>query len=113
MTVRSIGSDGADGYADYLDGKTVRAERGDYYLGRDGEPIEAPGRWLAPPEALAAVGIADPSTVGRDELSALMQGTNPTTGEEMRAAAVADTRWGSGRRGGSTGNMPRQARNLP
>ena len=39
--------------------------------------------------------------------------TNPNFHSSLRAAAVAETRCGSGRRGGSTGNMPRHARNLP
>ena len=39
--------------------------------------------------------------------------TNPNFHSSLRAAAVAETRGGSGRRGGSTGSMPRQARNLP
>jgi hypothetical protein len=34
------------GYARYLEGKTVAPERGDYYLTPNGEPAQAPGRWL-------------------------------------------------------------------
>ena len=44
MTAKSIGAALANGYADYLESRTVAPEQGDYYLGRDGAPAEAPGR---------------------------------------------------------------------
>ena len=34
----------AGGYAEYLEGKARASELGDYYL-KDGERVEAPGRW--------------------------------------------------------------------
>ncbi len=46
-------------------------------------------------------------------MSRSLEPTKPNFQSSLRAAAVADTRCGSGRRGGSTGSMPRQARNLP
>ena len=39
--------------------------------------------------------------------------TKPNFQSSLRQAADDDTRWGSGRRGGSGVTMPRQARNLP
>ena len=47
MTAASIGAAKGGGYARYLESKTVEPERGDYYLTPDGEPTQAPGRWLA------------------------------------------------------------------
>jgi hypothetical protein len=44
MTAGSISSDSSAAYAEYLDAKARAPERGDYYLGRDGLPAEAPGR---------------------------------------------------------------------
>ncbi|WP_354700206.1 Dda-like helicase [Paraconexibacter sp. AEG42_29] len=92
MTVKSIGSQGADGYAEYLDAKTVAPERGDYYLGHDGEPVESPGRWLSRPETLRALGIDPGARVGREELVALMQGRRPGTEEHVRPAGPTGTR---------------------
>ena len=39
--------------------------------------------------------------------------TKPNFQSSLRQAADDDTRWGSGRRGGSGVTMPRQVRNLP
>ena len=47
MTAASIGAAKGGGYARYLESKTVIPERGDYYLTPEGEPTQAPGRWLA------------------------------------------------------------------
>lgn len=57
MTAASIGAAKGGGYARYLEGKTVTPERGDYYLMPDGEMTQAPGRWLANDDTLAALGI--------------------------------------------------------
>ena len=57
MTASSIGAAKGGGYARYLESKTVEPERGDYYLTPDGEPTQAPGRWLASPDTLARLGI--------------------------------------------------------
>ena len=56
LTAASIGAAKGGGYARYLESKTVEPERGDYYLTPDGEPTQAPGRWLASPETLARLG---------------------------------------------------------
>ncbi|HEX4836967.1 MAG TPA: hypothetical protein VFV03_00360, partial [Solirubrobacteraceae bacterium] len=57
MTAAIIGAGKGGGYARYLEGKTVVPERGDYYLSPEGEPTQAPGRWLASPETLARLGL--------------------------------------------------------
>ena len=44
LIVAKITQRAAGGYADYLDGKAQPTQLGDYYL-KDGERIEAPGRW--------------------------------------------------------------------
>ncbi len=56
--------------------------------------IRAGGRWMAP-------------------LERSREPTKPNFHSSVRAAADAETRSGSGRRGGSTGSRPRQLRNLP
>src|SRR5262249_13189555 len=50
------------------------------YLGRDGMPAEAPGRWIGDPDALERVGIA-PGVVESGELRAMMEGRRPGEGE--------------------------------
>lgn len=92
MTVRSLGAQADGGYAEYLDSKTVAPERGDYYLGRDGEPVEARGRWLSRPQTLREIGIDASAPVGREELVALMQGRRPGSDECLRAAGPTGTR---------------------
>jgi hypothetical protein len=57
MSASSIPAANGGGYARYLEGKTIRPERGDYYLTPDGELTQAPGRWLADPQTLQALGI--------------------------------------------------------
>ena len=47
LTASSIGAAKGGGYARYLESKTVEPDRGDYYLNAEGEPTQAPGRWLA------------------------------------------------------------------
>jgi hypothetical protein len=42
MTPASILAAKTAGMAEYLDGKTVAPEQGDYYLGRDGRARDAP-----------------------------------------------------------------------
>ena len=81
MTAASILAAKTAGIADYLDGKTVAPEQGDYYLGRDGMPAEAPGRWIGDPDALARVGIT-PGRVESGELRAMMEGRRPDSPPE-------------------------------
>ena len=45
LIVAKITKRTAGGYAEYLEGKARASELGDYYL-KDGERVEAPGRWV-------------------------------------------------------------------
>ena len=93
MTAASIGAAKAGGYARYLEAKTTRPERGDYYLSPEGEPTQAPGRWLASPDTLARLGIEGATVEGR-EFIALMEGRHPRSGRWLRPEG------GGGGRGG-------------
>ncbi|HEX4805182.1 MAG TPA: MobF family relaxase [Conexibacter sp.] len=81
MTAKSIPAASAAGYADYLQSRTVAPEQGDYYLGRDGAPAEAPGRWIGDPDAYVRVGVT-PGPVVPEELRALMDGRRPQPGAD-------------------------------
>ncbi len=83
MTAASIGAAKGGGYARYLESKTVEPERGDYYLTPEGEPTQAPGRWLASPDTLARLGIEGSAVEGPDFI-ALMEGRHPRTGGWLR-----------------------------
>ena len=63
MTAASIPASSAGGYGDYLHSRTVAPEQGDYYVGADGAPTEAAGRWLTSLDALARIGITRHPTV--------------------------------------------------
>lgn len=93
LTAASIGASKGGGYARYLEGKTVAPERGDYYLSRDGEPTQAPGRWLASPATLDALSIEGPIVRGSDFV-ALMEGRDPQTGGFLRRAGADGHRGG-------------------
>jgi conjugative relaxase-like TrwC/TraI family protein len=94
MTAASIAAGKGGGYARYLEGKTIEPERGDYYLSPEGEPTQAPGRWLATPDTLARLGI-EGATVDGPEFIALMEGRHPRTGGWLRPEGA-----GGGRGGG-------------
>jgi len=94
MTAASIGAAKGGGYARYLESKTVIPERGDYYLSPEGEPTQAPGRWLASLDTLARLGI-EGTTVEGKEFIALMEGRHPRTGTWLRPEGA-----GGGRGGG-------------
>jgi conjugative relaxase-like TrwC/TraI family protein len=94
MTAASIGAAKGGGYARYLESKAVEPDRGDYYLSPDGEPTQAPGRWLATPDTLAQLGIEGSTVEGRDFI-ALMEGRHPRTGRWLRRQGA-----GGGRGGG-------------
>ena len=82
LTVAKITSTAAGGYADYLEGKAEPSQLGDYYL-KDGERIEAPGRWAGG----AQLFDLDPSgAVTGEQLRALMDVRRPDTAEELRRA---------------------------
>jgi conjugative relaxase-like TrwC/TraI family protein len=81
LTVSKITANAA-GYAEYLQGKAQPAGLGDYYL-RDGERVEAPGRWVSG----ALVLLADAAQpVGGDELRSLLAVRHPDTGSPFRRA---------------------------
>ncbi len=94
MTAASIAAGKGGGYARYLEGKTLKPERGDYYLSPEGEPTQAPGRWLATPDTLARLGI-EGARVDGPEFIALMEGRHPRTGGWLRPEGA-----GGGRGGG-------------
>ncbi len=95
MTAASIGAAKGGGYARYLEGKTVKPERGDYYLSPDGELTQAPGRWLVDEETLGRLGIEAGEPVDGADFIALMEGRHPGTGRWLRPEGA-----GGGRGGG-------------
>ncbi len=80
LTVAKITAGGAVGYAEYLDGRSQPAELGDYYL-RDGERVEAAGRWAA---GAVAVRCDPDQPVGGEALRALMAVRRPDSGLPLR-----------------------------
>src|SRR5258708_36725397 len=102
LTVAKVTQGSAGGYADYLEGKAKAAELGDYYL-RDGDRVEAPGRWAGGAGAVAA---HPELPVTAEQLRSLMAVRRPDSGEPLRraggrgeaAAALAGTfsapKWG-------------------
>jgi conjugative relaxase-like TrwC/TraI family protein len=84
LTVAKITQRTAGGYAEYLEGKAQPGELGDYYL-KDGERIEAPGRWAA---GAAEFGLDCGQSVGGDQLHALLNVRRPDTGEALRRAGA-------------------------
>jgi conjugative relaxase-like TrwC/TraI family protein len=82
LTVAKVTQGSAGGYADYLEGKAKAAELGDYYL-KDGERVEAPGRWAG---GATAVGASPELPVTGEQLRSLMAVRRPDTGEELRRA---------------------------
>jgi conjugative relaxase-like TrwC/TraI family protein len=93
VTAASIGAARGGGYARYLEGKTIPRGRGDYYLSRDGEPVQAPGRWLASTATLEGLGIEGRSVRG-GHFVALMEGRHPESGRWLRRAGADGERGG-------------------
>ena len=84
LTVAKVTAVAAAGYADYLEGRSQPSALGDYYL-RDGDRVEAPGRWAAGAEAVGA----DPGArVSGGQLRALMAVRRPDTGAPLRRAGA-------------------------
>jgi conjugative relaxase-like TrwC/TraI family protein len=94
MSAASIPAARGGDYARYLEGKTVAPERGDYYLTPDCELTEAPGRWLADPETLEALGIHPGGSARGEDFIALMEGQHPETGAWLRRAGPDGARGG-------------------
>ena len=84
MTASSIGAAKGGGYARYLESKTVEPERGDYYLNPTGEPVQAPGRWLAEEDTLRMLGITPDQPVVGGDFIAVMDGRHPVSGQWLR-----------------------------
>ena len=82
LTVAKITEPAAGGYADYLEGKSAgQRELGDYYL-KDGERVEAPGRWAAGADLF---GLRRPSSRSpASSCATLMAVRRPDTGGELR-----------------------------
>jgi conjugative relaxase-like TrwC/TraI family protein len=93
LTASSIGAAKGPGYARYLESKTVEPDRGDYYLNPSGEPVQAPGRWLASPETLSRLRIDSEIMEGPDFV-ALMEGRHPRDGGWLRSAGPTGVRGG-------------------
>ncbi len=51
LTVAKVTQGQAAGYAEYLEAKSEPDELGDYYL-KDGDRVQAPGRWAAGADAV-------------------------------------------------------------
>lgn len=87
LTVAKVTMGVAASYAEYLEGKATAAELGDYYL-KDGERVEAPGRWVAGSDV---VGQDTRVVVGGDVLRALMEVRRPDSGEPLRRVGGTGT----------------------
>lgn len=82
LTVAKVTGTHAIGYAEYLEGKSTATSAGDYYL-KDGERVEAPGRWIA---GAQAIGCAPAARVTGEQLRTLMDVRRPDTGATLRPA---------------------------
>jgi len=88
LTVAKIAASGAAAYGQYLEGRTIAPEAGDYYLSQGGERVEAPGRWALGPQGAAALGVDASRAVAAEQFRALMAVCNPATGEQLRAGGA-------------------------
>jgi len=91
LTVAKIAGSGAAAYGQYLEGRTVAAEAGDYYLAADGERVEAPGRWVLGQRGGETLGVDAGRPVAAEQFQALMAVQNPATGERLRAGGAGGT----------------------
>jgi conjugative relaxase-like TrwC/TraI family protein len=80
LILAKITTGSAGGYAEYLEGKVQASELGDYYL-KDGERIEAAGRWAV---GAHMFGLDSSVAVTGEELRTLMAVRRPDTGEPLR-----------------------------
>ncbi len=80
LIVAKITKGTAGGYAEYLEGKARGSELGDYYL-KDGERVEAPGRWAG---GAHLFGLDPEVPVTGEQLRTLMDVRRPDTGGELR-----------------------------
>jgi len=87
LTVAKIAASGAAAYGQYLEGRTIALEAGDYYL-QAGERVEAPGRWALGEQGAEALGVDASRAVAAEQFRALMAVRNPATGEPLRAGGA-------------------------
>jgi conjugative relaxase-like TrwC/TraI family protein len=87
LTVAKITQTAGAGYADYLDGRTHAAASGDYYL-KDGDRIEAPGRWVT---GAGQFGLDAAVAVTGEQLRALLAVRRPDSGELLRPVGAGGT----------------------
>jgi conjugative relaxase-like TrwC/TraI family protein len=85
LIVAKITKGTAGGYAEYLEGKARSSELGDYYL-KDGERVEAPGRWAG---GAHLFGLDPAVPVTGEQLRTLMGVRRPDTGEELRRVGAS------------------------
>jgi conjugative relaxase-like TrwC/TraI family protein len=83
LTVAKVSAGGGGAYASYLEGRSQPPQEGDYYL-KDGERVEAPGRWVLGPGGAAALGVDPGRPVEGDAFRAMMAVRHPVTGEQLR-----------------------------
>jgi conjugative relaxase-like TrwC/TraI family protein len=83
LTVAKVSAGGGPAYAAYLEGRAQPPQEGDYYL-KDGERVEAPGRWVLGPGGAAALGVDRSLPVDGDAFRAVMAVRHPVSGEQLR-----------------------------
>src|SRR5271167_3901161 len=87
LTVAKVTAGGGGAYAAYLEGRSHAPEQGDYYL-RDGERVEAPGRWLLGPGGATALGVDPSGPVDGEAFWSVMAVRLPVSGEPLRRAGA-------------------------
>ena len=85
LIVAKITQRTAGGYAEYIEGKARASELGDYYL-KDGERVEAPGRWAG---GAHLFGLDPNVPVTGEQLRTLMDVRRPDTGGELRRVGAS------------------------
>ncbi len=85
LIVAKITRGTAGGYAEYLEGKARASELGDYYL-KDGERVEAPGRWAG---GAHLFGLDPNARVTGEQLRTLMDVRRPDTRGELRRVGAS------------------------
>jgi conjugative relaxase-like TrwC/TraI family protein len=84
LTVAKVTAAQAAGYAEYLEGRSVASWLGDYYL-KDGDRVEAQGRWVG---GALAMGADGDEPVSGEQLRALMAVQRPDNGLPLRASGA-------------------------
>jgi len=87
LTVAKVTASGAAAYGQYLEGRTIAPEAGDYYL-QAGERVEAPGRWALGARGAEALGVDASRAVAAEQFRALMDVRNPATGKQLRSVGA-------------------------